>query len=303
MPSFKKMLSIAERRGYLRWMPTEPFLRYKYRRVTGRKLNLSSPTTFNEKLQKLKIIYASSPMLPEYTRMADKICAKEIIAAKVGQEYVIPTLGVWERFDDIPFDDLPEQFVLKTNHDSGGVVVCPDKSKLDVRKAKIKLEKSLKRNFYWYGREPQYKNIQPKLFAEEYLVDESGYELKDYKVFCFNGEPRLIQVDFDRFSEHKRNLYSTAWEMIDGEMNYKRDSSREIPKPEKLDEMLDLSRVLSYGIPFIRIDFYLTPDRIYFGEFTFFHGSGTVRFQPEALGIEMGKWIDLNAAIRDCQKG
>lgn len=136
MPTFKKLLSIAERRGYFRWVPTRLFLRYKYRRVTGKRLHLSHPKTFNEKLQALKLLYAQSPDLPRYTQMADKLRAKELVAEQAGAEYVIPTLGVWERFDDIPFDELPRQFVLKTNHDSGGVVLCPDKAAFDRQKAK-----------------------------------------------------------------------------------------------------------------------------------------------------------------------
>lgn len=293
MPTFKKLLNIAERRGYFRWMPTGLFLRYKYRRVTGKRLHLSHPETFNEKLQKLKLLYAASPDLPRYTQMADKLRAKEIVAELAGEEYVIPTLGVWERFDDIPFDDLPRQFVLKTNHDSGGVVICTDKATFDRQKAKAKLEKNLKRNYYWYGREPQYRDIVPKLFAEAYLVDESGYELKDYKVFCFHGQPQLIQVDLQRFADHRRNLYTTDWKFINGEMNYKSDPSQKLPRPARLEDMLRLSRTLSAGIPFLRVDFYCVEDRLYFGEFTFFHGSGTVRFRPESLDRELGQLLHL----------
>ncbi len=295
MLTFKKLLSIAERRGYFRWVPTKLFLRCKYRRVTGKRLHLAHPETFNEKLQALKLLYTRSPNLPRYTKMADKLQAKALVADQAGAEYVIPTLGVWERFDDIPFDDLPRQFVLKTNHDSGGVVICTDKAVFDRQKAKKKLEKNLKRNYYWYGREPQYRDIVPRLFAEPYLTDESGDELKDYKVFCFHGEPQLIQVDFHRFSDHRRNLYTTDWQLIKGEMNYKSDPSQKLAKPVRLEEMLRLSRTLSADIPFLRVDFYCAEGRLYFGEFTFFHGSGTVRFRPESMDRELGQMLHLDS--------
>jgi hypothetical protein len=183
-------------------------IKVKYFLVFGKKLNLQHPQTFNEKIQWLKLYDRKS----EYTNMVDKYEAKRYVASIIGEEYIIPTLGVWDNFDDIDFDTLPEQFVLKATHFSGGVYICKDRESFDVKKIKKDMNKILKHNFFFSGREWPYKNIKPRIIAEKYMVDESGVELKDYKIQCFNGEPKIIQVDFDRFSErHKRNFYSIDW--------------------------------------------------------------------------------------------
>lgn len=290
----KRYVSMAERAGYLRWVPTPLFLKWKFKRQTGQTLDLKNPKTFNEKLQALKIIYASDPRLPYFTKLADKVEAKPIVAKMIGEEHIIPTLGVWDSFDEIDFDALPDQFVIKTNHDSGGVVVVKDKKTMDVAAAKRKIDKSMNRNFYWYGREPQYRDIKRKVFAEQYMTDESGVELKDYKVFTFDGEPKLIQVDMGRFSEHKRNLYTTDWEYVEAAIgNCVTDPDAPVSRPKGLDEMLAFARKLSEGIPTLRADFYVIDERIYFGELTFFRGSGFTKIDPESLGIELGNWLKL----------
>ena len=273
----------------VRPLSDEEFLKRKFRCALGYDLDLEHPKTFNEKLQWLKLHDRD----PEYTTMVDKYAAKKWVADRIGEEHIIPTLGVWEHFDDIDFDTLPEQFVLKCTHDSGGIVIVKDKSKFDKASAKKKIEKCLKRNFYWSGREWPYKNVPPQIIAEKYMTDESGVELKDYKIFNFDGEPKLIQVDYDRFVEHKRNLYSTDWQYIEAAIQYPTDPNHEISRPKQLEKMLELAGILAEGIPHVRTDFYCIDDRIYFGELTFYHEAGFGKFTPESFDEEMGKWIKL----------
>ncbi len=297
MPSVKKAIhryiSIAERWGLLRWMPTELYLKYKFRRITGKRLNLDNPRTLNEKLQKLKLLYATSPELPTYTQMADKIASKDFVAQRIGPQYIIPTLGVWRSVDEIPFDDLPDRFVLKTNHDSGGVVVCTDKSTLDIPAAKRKLRKSLRRNFYWFGREPQYKHIPPRVFAEAYLEDPSEGGMKDYKFWCFHGVPKMIEVDLERSIYHTRNLFTTDWTPIEAQIGYPPNHKIQGLRPDPLDVLLRLAAALSAQVPFLRVDFYCIENHIYSGELTFFHASGTQKFTPESLGVALGDLLQL----------
>lgn len=277
------------KRHLLNWVPDEQYLGLLYWLTFKRKLDLDNPQTFNEKLQWLKI----HDQQPEYIAMVDKYEAKKYVASKIGGEYIIPTLGIWNKFEDIDFDKLPDQFVLKCTHDSGGLVIVKDKNKLNKALVKKKIERCLKRNFYWCGREWPYKNVRPRIIAEKYMTDESSVELKDYKIFNFSGEPKLIQVDYDRFIEHKRNLYTTDWKYIEASIEFPTDSNHQIERPQRLNKMLDLARTLSAGIPHVRTDFYCIDDKIFFGELTFFHGSGFENFTPESLGNEMGKWIKL----------
>ncbi len=273
----------------LHYLSDEEFLKRKYRLTMGHDLDLEDPKTFNEKLQWLKLYDRK----PEYTTMVDKFSAKSWVEERIGKEYLIPTLGVWDHFDDIDFDKLPNQFVLKCTHDSGGLVIVKDKATLDISKAKKKIESCLKRNFYWMGREWPYKNVAPRIIAEQYMTDESGIELKDYKIFNFSGEPKLIEVDYDRFVAHKRNLYTTDWQYIEAAIQYHADPTRRIERPKQLEKMMELARTLSAGIPHVRTDFYCIDDRIYFGELTFYHESGFGKFTPESFDEEMGKWISL----------
>lgn len=276
-------------RGFFNWMSDEQYLKILYKTRMGKPLNLDNPQTFNEKLQWLKLYDHN----PEYTTMVDKYAAKKWVADRIGGEYIIPTLGVWEHFDDIDFDKLPDQFVLKCNHDSGGLVICRNKSKLDINSARKKINKCLKHNYYWGNREWPYKNVSPKIIAEKYMTDESGVELKDYKIFNFDGEPKLIEVDYNRFVEHKRNLYTTDWQYIEAAIQYPTDPNHQIDRPKQFEKMLELARKLSEGIPHVRTDFYCIDDKIYFGELTFYHESGFGKYTPESLGKEMSKWLKL----------
>ena len=274
-------------RGLLNWMSDETYLKFAFRVRCGSTLDLENPKTYNEKLQWLKL----HDRKPEYTTMVDKYEVKQYIAEKIGDEYVIPTLGVWDRFEDIDFDSLPEQFVLKCTHDSGGLVICKDKAKLDIADARKRITKSLKKNYYWANREWPYKNVQPRIIAEKFMVDDSG-GLQDYKVLCFNGEPKLIQVHKGRFQSHTQDYYDTQWKR---QAIYQGDpmSSTETAKPVFLEQMLEVSRKLSAGIPHVRVDWYYVDGQLYFGELTFFDGSGLVPFEPEHWDYILGSWIDL----------
>ncbi len=274
-----------------RWklfLDDEAYLRWRYREVTGREPDLQNPRSFNEKLQWLKL----HDRKPEYTGMVDKYAVKEYVSALVGKEHVIPTLGIWDRFEDIPFSALPDRFVLKCTHDSGSAVICTDRLAFDLEKAKKKIEDALRRNYYYPGREWPYKDVKPRILAEPYLSDDKG-ELNDYKIFCFNGVPKMIQVDFDRFRGHKRNLYTTDWSYIDAEIQYPTDPKHVIPKPEQLDEMLKLAGILSKPHKHMRTDFYCVNGRVYFGELTFFHGSGLEWFRPAEMEYRLGEYITI----------
>lgn len=275
----------------LKYLDDKTFLKLYYRIFTGGRLNLENPRTFNDKLQWMKLYNQRS----EYTVMVDKYLAKEYVAKKIGEQYIIPLLGVWDSPEEINFDELPNQFVLKCNHNSGmGMYICKDKSTLDIDKVKKGLKRGLNENFFLHGREWAYKNVPKKIIAEEYMTDESGYELKDYKIFCFNGVPKLIEVDFDRFTTgHKRNLYTTSWEFMNAEIKFKNVPNKKINKPECLDKMLELARKLSEGIPHVRVDLYVINQKIYFGELTFYHESGLADFRPKSLGITLGDYIKL----------
>ena len=278
--------------GIYNYMPDEKYIRLQFKNTIGggSEPNLDNPQTFNEKLQWLKL-HDRNPL---YTTMVDKCAAKDYVASVIGKEYIIPTLGIWENPDEIDFDKLPDQFVIKCNHNSGrGMCICKDKSSLDIKKVKKELKKALAEDYYLHGREWPYKNVPRKIIAEKYLTDESGTELKDYKIFNFNGESKIIQVDYNRFVEHKRNLYTTDWDYIEASIKYPTDKEHQIPKPKNLDKMLELASMLSKGFPHVRTDFYNIEGKIYFGELTLYHESGYAVYTPPELGIKMGDWLKL----------
>lgn len=274
--------------GLTRWMSDEQFLKKEYFLQMGKPLNLNDPKTFNEKLQWLKIHNRK----PEYTTMVDKYAVKQYVADRIGEQYIIPTLGVWERFDDIDFENLPKQFVLKCTHDSGGIVICRDKSKLDKKAAKKKLEYYLKRKYYYIHREWPYKNVEPRIIAEKYMTNGDGEDLNDYKLMCFNGKVKTTFVCSDRFSKDglKVTFYDTDWRRMPFERHYPA-SKTEIDKPQTYEEMVILAEKLAFGIPFVRVDFYEINGNIYFGELTFFPGSGYEEFTPEEWDKTLGNWI------------
>lgn len=292
---YRKLLNTICGSRYSEILPDKIFLKMLSRVRLNRKLNLSNPETFNDKLQWLKL-YDRNPL---YTKLVDKYEVREYIADTIGKEYLIPIIGVYNEFSEINFNDLPEKFVLKCTHDSGGVSIITNKDDLNYQLLKTKFEELLRRNYYYTKREWPYKNIKPRIICEKYMVDESGKELKDYKLFCFNGEPRLIQVDYDRFVNHKRNMYDSDWNFIPFSNQYPSDSNVAIKEPLQLNNMLDLARILAKDYPHVRVDFYSIDEKIYFGEMTFFHESGFAKFSPEKYDYILGSWLKLPKEIRN----
>lgn len=275
--------------GFYDRMDDEKYLKKLYTVNFGKELDLENPKTFNEKLQWLKLYDRK----PEYTMMVDKYKVREYVAEKLGEEYLIPLLGVWDDPEEIDFDKLPNQFVLKCNHNSGlGMCICKDKSKLDIKKVKSELRKGLKENFYLHGREWPYKEVPRKIICERYMVDESVYELKDYKIFCFNGEPKALFVATDRMTDTKFDFFDVEFNHLPF-TNGHPNAEKEIVKPQNLDEMLKAASILSKGIPQVRIDLYNVNGKILFGEMTFSHWSGMVPFEPNKWDERFGEWIVL----------
>lgn len=279
------------RKNLLSWMPDELYLKIAYWGRMEKKLDLEHPQSFNEKLQWLKI----NNRKEEYSIMVDKYMVKEYVGHLIGYDYIIPNLGVWDKFEDIDFDSLPNQFVLKCTHDSGGLVICKDKSLFDIKMAREKISFCLKQNYYCLNREWPYKNVTPRIIAESYLNNEGLEDIPDYKIHCFNGIPRIILVCKNRFSTNglTEDFYSTDWTHLDIKRVAHPNAKETISKPEKLEEMIELAKVLSKGIPFVRIDFYEVSGRVYFGEITFFPASGMEKFIPEEIDKKLGDLIEL----------
>ncbi|HEY9221968.1 MAG TPA: ATP-grasp fold amidoligase family protein [Lutibacter sp.] len=272
-------------------IPDKLYLKLLFRRVMGKKLNLENPQTFNEKLNWLKL----NDRKPEYTNMVDKYNAKQYVADIIGDNYLIKTYGVWDKFDDIDFDKLPDQFVLKCTHDSGSVIICRAKSDFDYLAAKNKLTKALKRNSYLPGREWVYKDVKPRIIAEKYLDVPLNTSINDYKFFCFNGEPKCLFIATER---HLGDEF-VKFDFFDSEFNHldivqlHEQSGKKIEKPYSFEEMLRLSSILSAGMSHVRIDFYEIDKKPYFGEFTFYHHGGTIPFKTEKWDEILGSWIKL----------
>lgn len=266
------------------------YLKLLYKNRMKKKLDLINPKTYNEKLQWLKLYNRKQ----EYTIMVDKYAVKGYVEKIIGKEYIIPTLGVWEHFDDIDFDKLPDQFVLKCTHDSGGLVICKDKETLDKEKAKKQIEHCLKRRYFLNTREWPYKDVKPQIIAEKYMVDESGYELKDYKFFTFDGKVKAMFIATDRGSESETcfDFYDCNFEHLPFKNGHP-NAKKKIIKPENFDKMIELAEKLGKDIPHARIDFYNINGKIYFGEITFFHWSGLKPFEPEEWDYKFGSWIQL----------
>lgn len=276
--------------GLIRFIPDKVLLRLEYRIKIGKKLHLSPPVTFNEKLQWLKL----NDRKDIYTVMADKYEVREYIKEKIGEEYLVPIYGCWESVDDIPFDSLPDKFVLKCTHDSGSVILCKDKSKLDIEEAKEKLRLRLKKNAFWWAREWPYKNIKPRVIAEEFLVDGDNRFLPVYKFFCFNGEPEIIQmIQNDKQEDETVDYVDTEWQRLNIKQRFP-NSEKLLEKPEKLDEMLDIAKKLSRNTYFLRVDLYVINGKIYFSEHTFYTDSGYSIFEPEEWDVKLGNRIKID---------
>lgn len=274
-----------------RYIPDSIYLKIKFKKKMGCRLNLKHPQTYNEKLQWLKL-YDRRKI---YTKMVDKYEAKEYVAAIIGEKYIVPNYGVWDSFDEIDFSILPDKFVLKTTHDSGGVVICTDKNTLDIEAARSKLVFSLNKNYYYQGREWPYKSVKHRIIAEKYIEQTGSDDLRDYKFFCFNGVAKIVLVCSERFSKEglKEDFFGRNWEHLKLKRKAHNNSPQKIERPHQFDEMLLLAEKLSKGIPFLRVDFYEINGNVYFGELTFYPASGFEGFEPEEWDYKMGEWINL----------
>lgn len=267
----------------------ELYIRVRFLLCTHQKLPLCKPQTFNEKLQWLKLYNHNS----DYSQMVDKYSVKEYVKNKIGEKYIIPTIGVWDKFEDINFDYLPKRFVLKCTHDSGGIVICKDKRNMDIRKIRDILNKSLNRNYYQWTREWPYKNVKPRIIAETYMENQEGAnELSDYKFYCFNGVPKLVMVALGRPVDTRFAYFDMDWNEQSIEWGYPRPD-RKVLKPKNFEEMKALSSKLSQGIPHVRVDLYDINGAVFFGEFTFFDGGGHTPIRPIEWDFRLGSWISL----------
>jgi len=259
----------------------------------GNRLDLKNPSTFNEKLQWLKLYDRK----PEYTMMADKYAVRKYISETIGEEYLIPLLGVWDNFQSIDFDKLPDKFVLKTNHNSGSIIICRDKASFDKASAEKKFNSWLRRNYYQSSREWQYKNIRPCIIAEEYMDDGNEKGLTDYKFFCFNGEPKFVYISMGL--EDHSTAFMSFYGLDRKKLPFRRSDYREIPYtpdfPYKFQEMINLSRTLSTATnsPFIRVDFYEIERKVYFSELTFRPNAGMIPFEPIEYNNKLGDLLRL----------
>lgn len=281
---------MATRPKMFSWMSDEQYIKFEYKLFTGMKLNLENPKRFNEKLQWLKLYDHN----PQYTTLVDKQDVKSWVTSVIGEEYVIPSLGVWSRFEDIDFNLLPEQFILKCTHDSGGNIICTDKNTFDRQVAKKKIDACMKKRYFLEHREWPYKNVEPRIIAEPLLVDEPGKSLKDYKLFCFHGITEFLFVASDRGKgTTKFDFYDKEFNRMPVAQHYP-NSENGVSKPQQFVLMKELAFKLAKDIPFVRVDFYEVKGQVFFGELTFCHFAGIETFEPDSYDFEFGKLIDLN---------
>ncbi len=289
----QKMVYPLAQNGFFKHIPDALFLRMVYRAELGKKLDLKDPKDFSEKLQWLKLHDRN----PDYIAMVDKYLVKQIISDRIGKEYVIPTIGAWDRAEDIDFDVLPDSFVLKCNHDSGGIVICREKASLDRDKAVSRLKAHMDRDSFSFGREWPYRSVKKKIIAEELLSDPEHKDLIDYKIYCFNGEPAYFQIIQNRSIKETLDFYDLEWNRMpfSGLVAVEKGSQNGplIEKPRNLSIMTDIARELAKGTRFVRIDLYNIEGKIYFGEFTLYPKSGFGVFVPEEWNRKMGDLIKL----------
>lgn len=277
-------------------MSDRTYILKRFKRVMGYNLDLNNPMTLNEKIQWLKLNHNT----PLHTQCADKYAVRDYVKKKIGKNYLVPLYYTTENANEIQEEKLPlAPFIIKTNHDSSGGIIVKDKSNIDWIKIQNSLKKRLKKNYYYYSKEQQYKDIRPRIIVEKLLIDKEGNIPNDYKIHCFNGEPKIIQVDSDRFSNHKRNLYDENWKelpftwsiWVDGKPLW--DNGPRMEKPKSLDKLLELAKILSADFYYSRIDFYVVDDFIYFGEITFHHGGGTEIIYPAKWDTYYGENLTI----------
>lgn len=276
--------------GFFRFMPDEKYLKKAFKCYAGYSPDLLNPKTFNEKLLWLKLY----DRRPEYTTMVDKYAVKKWVAERIGKEYIIPTLGVWEHFDDIDFDIFPNQFVLKSTHDSGGLVIVKDKNNFNKSAAKKIIERRLKQNYYYIWREYPYKNVPPRIIAEPYMICKNGNPIAEYKIFCFNGKAKMILVC--KGAAHSPGRTNDYCDLDFNRLPFtslNRNSAGKLERPAQMDKMIELAETLAENTPQIRVDLYLCDDKIFFGELTLYHNSGICPIEPYEWDIQLGSWINL----------
>ena len=286
----KWILVFLNNRG-LHFLNDKNYLSLLYKLETGRNLNLDNPILFNEKMQWLKI----HDRKDIYSMMVDKYEAKKYVGKIIGEKYIIPTLGIYDNFEDIDFDALPKQFVIKCTHDSGGLVIVKDKSKLNVTSAKNKINKCLKKNFYWTGREWPYKNVKPRIIVEKYMTDENSSSMKDYKFFCFNGVPKIMYLS-EGLENHKTaamSFFDMNFELVNCKRKDYKLLKYQPSKPRNFEKMKEFASLLSSGIPHLRVDFYEINGELFFGELTFYTNSGMIPFENEEWNYKMGEMLEL----------
>ena len=286
--------SELKNKWYATWSD-EDYLKMLFKKKTGRELNLENPVGFCEKIQWLKLHNRK----PQYTMMVDKVLAKEFVAGVIGSEYVIPTLNVWNNADEIDFNALPNEFVLKCNHNSGGgMCICTDKANLDIKWVRYDLARGLESDSYLPSREWPYKNVARKILAEKYMSEDGREQLVDYKFYCFNGTPKFLYVALANYRNGQKNAEVSFrlfdWALAPFYIRGHNPFPYAIEKPEKFDEMIQIAGELSKGIPFVRVDLYYIDGKIYFSEFTFSPGGGLNEFEPYEWEKEIGSWLDLS---------
>lgn len=293
MVDYKKIIKNRELRlkliQFLRFIPTTPYLKMVFWIKTGKHLNLKKPVTFCDKLNWLKL----HEIHPEYTQLVDKVTVRDYIKDKTGIDLCFPLYGSWEHYDDIDFDQLPQEFVLKCNHDSGSVKIIRDKGSIDHDEFKSFFESRLKQNPYILGREYPYKDVAPRIIAEKYMTPQGVDDINDYKFFCFNGKPVILFVATERSSDCKFDFFDMNFNHLEIN-NIHPQSSKRINRPSCFDEMKSIAEKLSKGMKFVRIDLYEIDGKVYFGEFTFFHAGGFWPLYPYDWEYKLGNLLNIN---------
>lgn len=273
-------------------VPDRFYLKVMFRLKMGYWMDFDNPQTFNEKLQWLKLYNRR----PEYTQMVDKYAVKKYVADIIGEEYIIPTLGIWDSVDDVDFDKLPNQFVLKTTHGGGGggVVICKDKAQFDIEQCKIKLQQSLDSCIYRNLREWPYKDVPRRIIAEEYIENQNG-QLNDYKFYCFNGDVKCVMICLDRdMGDTKFYFFSSEWKLL--RLNQRGVDAPEnftLPRPKNVEKMFEVAKRLCGSVPFLRVDLYNVDGQIFFGELTFYPASGLDGNYLDTTEKLFGDYINL----------
>lgn len=279
--------------GLLNFVPDKAFVKLEYRIKLGKKLDLELPQRYNEKIQWLKLYDHN----PKYTKLVDKYEVREYVRNLIGEEYLIPAYGVYDTFDDIDFDQLPNEFVLKPTHTSGDVFLCKDKSKIDMTRLRKEVNSWMGKNYFYYHREWPYKNIKPRIVCEKFMSEDADSRIKDYKFFCFNGKSEMMFVASDRGTDTKFDFYDMDFTHLNVKQHYPKSPSAMV-KPANYEEMITLTQTLAKDFPHVRIDLYSINGKIYFGEFTFYHFSGFEEFEPDSFDYDLGSKIQLPKAAR-----